>query len=201
MQETIVGVNGTGALGPTVLGTITDPHLNPYTVAVIDPKNFGIMFDSSTYGTSYLGGGTVTPNPIVEEVTITDYPDTYLVSYVIPPQESVKISITWKTDSPNYVSSVAVAQVVAPAISEYINGLAVGVTPINIYDMQQLFLNVTADIVPNENVTFLNFDISVDGFDVSPPNDAATGKPLGVIYGDPNSYFFADVTDIIVSEG
>jgi hypothetical protein len=196
MKETISEVVGTGQLS-----AINNDPINPYTVTVVDEKTFWILFDcSNTSISSYISGGLVTPNPIVEQVTITDWPDTYLITYVIPAQEEVAMNVTWKTDSPNYVSQAAIASATATPLANYINSLAVGVTPINIYDMTQIFLDETVNIVPNENITFLDFEVFINGQAAAPGIETVSGKPLGVIYGDPNSYFFAQISDIVVVE-
>jgi hypothetical protein len=186
MIETITGVQGLGGM-PSING-------KPFPVTVIDNKNFSIPFNATLPGFSYSIGGIVSPNPIVEEVTIVDYPDTYLLPYVLPAQEVVTIAVTWQTDSPNYIASSAVAAVAAPAIQEYINSLPVGLTPINFYDMTATFLDSVSGILPAEAVTVLNFAVGIDGVGVEP------SPGTGVVYGDPNSYFYIELSGIVVIE-
>jgi hypothetical protein len=82
-------------------------------------RTFTIPVDGTPFG-KYQYNGTVTPNPINNTVTIADYPDTFSITYVIPPQELVDMTVTWRTESPNFVSPTAVAQAAVPAIVDYI---------------------------------------------------------------------------------
>jgi hypothetical protein len=195
MLESISGVTGTGIM-PNINNTPANPT---WSVTVIDAYNFSVPFNASTTAglppNTYTIGGIVTPNPIVESVTIVDYPDTYLIPYVIPVQETVSITVTWQTDSPNYVSPTAIATAVTPALQNYINGLPVGTTPINFYTMTEVFLDALANILPAEAVTVLNFAVSINGVPVSP------APRTGVVYGDPNSYFYTSPTNIVIEEG
>jgi hypothetical protein len=185
-QEQFYGIVANGAL--QTLNGQTLP------VTVIDATHFSVPFDNTQPGSLYLSGGFVTPNPIVEQVTIVDWPDTYLLSYVIPPQETVVLTVLWTTDSPNYVSAAAIAQTAAPALQAYINSLAAGTTPINIYDMTSIFLDSIADILPPESIISLTFEVSINGIGVAP------NPGTGVIYGDPNSYFQVDLSGIIITQ-
>jgi hypothetical protein len=192
MVETINGVHGTGAM--------LSINGKTYPITVIDSKNFSVPFDATPPGCTYLIGGNVSPNPIVEEVTIVDYPDAYLIPYVIPPQDSVTLTVTWQTDSPNYIANSAVANVAGPALQDYINSLPAGTTPINIYDMTAIFLDSLSGILPAEAITVLNFSVGIYN---NPSLPAVGVEPLpgtGVIYGDPNSYFYAQLSDITITE-
>ena len=193
MVETLFGIQGTGVF-PTLNGKSF-----PVTVPTIGGQpslnQFTIPFNTAIAGSTYTASGHVTPNPIVEEVSIVDWPDTYVIPYVLPPMESVFIEVVWQTDSPNYVSPSAVAAMAGPALQDYINSLPVGTAPINIYDMTSIFLQATANTVSSEAITVLTFEVSIDGMPVSP----APGT--GVIYGDPNSYFLTDLSQIVFSEG
>jgi hypothetical protein len=186
MIETINGVQGNGSM--------TSINGQSLAVTVIDTTNFSIPFDTSASGSSYLTGGTVSPNPIVEQVTIQDYPDNYIIPFVIPAMEVVTMVVTWQTDSPNYISSNAVATVAGPALQDYINNLPCGTTPINIYDMTAIFLNAISGILPAEALTVLNFAVGINGIGIAP----STGT--GVIYGDPNSYFYVQLAAITINE-
>jgi hypothetical protein len=203
MSEQISGVLANGALA-SINGKILP-------VTVIDNKNFSVPYDGTPPGSSYISGGTAYPNPIMEEVTIQDYPDNYLIAYVIPAQEVVTLTITWQTDSPNYVSANAIATASAPALMDYILNLPVGTTPINIYDMTSIFLEAIAGILPAEAVTVLNFSVGIGSTYGSPasngtpevPSDVVGVAPApgtGVIYGDPNSYFYIELARITVIE-
>jgi hypothetical protein len=197
MLESISGVQGTGIM-PNINNTPANPT---WMVTVIDAYNFSVPFNAATVSgfppNVYSIGGVVSPNPIVEEVTIVDYPDTYLIPYTIPVQETVFITVTWQTDSPNYISPTAVATAVAPALQDYINGLPVGTTPINFYTMTEVFLDAIANILPAEAITALNFAVSID----TVGNVIVPAPNTGVVYGDPNSYFYTTLANITVEEG
>jgi hypothetical protein len=175
-----------------VLG-MTQINNDEYPVTVMSPTTFSIGVDSTDWGV-YTGGGTVSPNPIVNPVSIVDYPDTYVINYIVPVLELVNISVQWATDFPNYVSAASISSLVTPALVDYINSLAAGTTPINIYDMTALFLDTVAPIIPSESITSLNFAVSVNGIGVAPPPGG------GVIYGDPNSYFYTDSAHVQILE-
>jgi Ubiquitin-activating enzyme E1 FCCH domain len=168
-----------------------------FEVTVTGPNTFTIDLDTTNTTTydPYISGGFITPNPILQKVYLNSYPDTYLVPFILPAQQYVNIVVTWNTDSPNYVSPQAIAQAAGPAIVDYINSLYVGISPINTYDMIAAFMESIFNIVPRENITVLTFTVSFDGSQQFPV------PGTGVIYGDPNSYFFTDITQIEVVQG
>jgi hypothetical protein len=181
----------------TITGVVGMSGVNhaPVPVTVIDVKTFSIPISTVNIG-AYQYGGVVAPNPINNTVTIVDYPDSYAIPYVIPPQETVTMVVTWATDSPNYVSQVAMSQAGVPALMDYINSLPAGTTPINLNVLTQVFIDAVRDILPPESVTLLSFAISLDGV------GATTSPGTQVIYGDPFSYFYTaeDGSGIIVQE-
>lgn len=164
-----------------------------YTITVIDPKTFSIGTNTSGFG-AYVSGGVVTPNERNITVTITDYPDTYSITYVNPPPQEVVINVTWNTISANIVSAASVAQLAAAALTDYINGIVVG-QPINLFELQRTFQNAVASIIPTALLTRMEFAVSIDG--VSVPPEAGTG----VIAGDPVSYLFTEAANILVTQG
>jgi len=179
-----------------VSGNIGFPYINnvPYPITVTGLQTFTIPVDGTQYGT-WQSGGVVNPNPINESVTISDYPDGFQVPFVIPPQETVNITVTWETDSPNYVSSSAIAQAASPAIIDYINSLPAGTTPINLNVLNQVFIDSIANILAGELVIDLSWVISISGVGAVP----AAGTQ--VIYGDRYSYFYTDSTQVTVLQG
>ena len=189
MVETISGVNGTGRLVDPTLGIGS----RPWAITAIDPTHFSIPFDNTPLGT-YVNGGIVLPNPIVEEVTVTDWPDHYAVQFVIPAAQTTAITAIWKTDSPNYISPASVASAASAAILAYVNAIPCGTQPLSIYELENAFLDAADPVLPRETVVSLKFDISLDGYGVLP--DPGTG----VIWGDINSYFSLDPAALIVTE-
>jgi hypothetical protein len=176
-----------------IAGIVGFPFLNnrAWPVTVTGFKTFTVPIDGTPWG-AYQYGGTVTPNPINQIVTITDYPDTYAIPFVIPPQETVHIAATWITNSPNYVSADAIAQAATPALINYINSLPAGTTPINFNVMTQIFLESIATILPGEAIIDLTFQVSINGIGFLPQPGTQ------VIFGDPFSYFYADSTTVSV---
>lgn len=175
-----------------VLGMV-ELNGNTYTITVTGPKAFTLGVNSSGY-TTYISGGTFTPDLRTEAVDIYDYPDTYVVTLVRPLQQIVDVSLTWNTTSENLVSPAAVAQLGSPALVTYINSVAVG-QPLNLFQMQNVFQDAIASIVPSSQLTRMVFAVSIDG--ISTPPTAGTG----IIAGDPESYFFTESTNINITQG
>jgi hypothetical protein len=205
MQETISGITG----GMSILNEqkyyvdVLDPRtLAIYGSCVISPPVPGVPTPPPTFSDPvngipmplYGGNGIITPNPILQEIYLNSFPDSYLIPFLLPAQQLVTIVLVWDTDSPNYVSSSAISQAAVPALIDYVNSLYVGITPINIYDMQAIFVDAIADILPSENLTVINFTVSWNN---------ATQEPVpgtGVIYGDPNSYFYTTASNVFVNQ-
>lgn len=162
-------------------------------VTVINQKTFTMAINSTAFGT-YLGGGSLSPNNRNQVASIIDTPDTYEVPFVVPPQQSVHISLLWGTISTNPVSEAAMAQLGGPALQSYINGLYAG-QPINLYELQTTFQQAVTPILDPQLLTRMAFSVSINGVGVAP--DAGTGK----IDGDPESYFFIELDDIDIAQG
>jgi hypothetical protein len=180
----------------TINGIVGFPFINglSYPVTVLSQKTFSIPVDGTQWG-KYQYGGIVTTNPINNIVTITDYPDSFAIPYVIPPQELVNMTVTWITDSINYVSTVAMAQAAVPAIVDYINSLPAGTTPINLNVLNAVFLDAVKDVLAGELIITLEFSISIDGIGTFP------NPGTNVIFGDQYSYFYTENSLITVTEG
>ncbi len=82
-------------------------------------------FDATVLS-AWVSGGVITPNTRNIVVTITDWPDTYTIPFVNPPQQPVTMTVLWNTTSPSCVAPAAVAQLGAPAWVDYVNSVAVG---------------------------------------------------------------------------
>ena len=182
------------ATGQVVTIADVDPSWfnNDYTITVIDEKSFSIGVD--TTGHSYISGGVVTPNLRNITTTVNDYPDTYNITFVNPPSQTVEIVITWNTISTNLVSPTAVAQLTIPYIVDYINSIPVGF-PINTYELQDAFQNAVAPIIPPSQVSKIDYVVTINGVYTEP----ATGTLL--IYGDPESYFSTNSSLVTVVQG
>lgn len=164
-----------------------------YTITVIDEKSFSVGVDTSGFG-AYVGGGVVTPNFRNVTVSINDYPDTYEITFVNPPVQSVEVTLTWNTIGTNYVSPTAVAQAGTPAVVQYINSISVG-QPISLFELQDTFQNAVAGIIPISLISKMNFVVAINGIATSP----IPGSIL--IYGDPESYFSTTEALVTISQG
>lgn len=176
-----------GATGLTALNGVN------HTATVIDATSFSIGVDTTSSG-SYTGHGVVTPNLRNVSVSLLDYPDTYVVPFVNPPQQLVSLTATWNTISTNYVNPNAVAQAAAPEIVTYINSIFSG-QPINIFELNTAFQAAIAAIIPPQLLTRLVFAVDINGVGASPVSGT------GEIPGDPESYFYTDITQITVVHG
>ena len=158
---------------------------NPYAVA---NAIFTGMFDIS----SLVGSSEDTARN--ETVSINDYPDTYVIKFVRPLLQSTQVNIAWNTISGNLVSSTAVATLANPAIVAYINSIAVGVQPINIYDLQTIFLNSISSLVSPALISVINVSVFIGGTQILP----VTGT--GVIYGDSEGYFQTTTGQVVITK-
>jgi hypothetical protein len=161
------------------------------TITVIDEKNFTIGIDTTSSG-AYTGGGVVTPNPRNQLISIYDYPNAYEIPFVIPPQQTVSMTVVWNTSATNIISDSAVSAATQVSLATYVNSIAVG-QPINDLELAEAFLAGIADIVPPELVTRLLFTVSINGIVTAP--DAG----FHTIDGDPESYFQCDPAAILVN--
>lgn len=160
---------------------------------VLGEKEFSVDINSLGYN-DYTSGGRITPNERNIEVSLNDFPDIYIVTYVNPPQQSVAMSVAWNTISTNLVSPAAIQQLAIPALVDYINGIVVG-QPINLYQLESTFKDAVVSILPPNLLTRMEFSVSING--IGTPPDAGTG----IIAGDPESYFLTDSTLITVNQG
>ena len=152
------------------------------TVTVVDEKNFTTGINTTGFST-YISGGVVTPNLRNVTVNIQDFPDVYSVTFVVPPQQTVSMGVSWNTTEANFVAQASVAQAAAPAIAAYINSITVG-QPINLLVAQDAFINAVAGILQESQISVLTFTVEINGVVTAP--QAGTN----IVLGDPESYFF-----------
>lgn len=162
-------------------------------VTVIDEKNFIINVNSTVFST-YISGGVLTPNPRNVQTSINDYPDVYSITFVNPPQQDVRMAITWNTTSVNFVSNAAVAQLASAGLVTYVNNVPVGV-PLNLYEMQTVFMESIASILAPQLLTRLVFNVFINGELTAPVSGS------GIIGGDPESFFLTNSALIAVAQG
>lgn len=174
-------------------GVTPSAYNGTYTITVIDEKSFSVGVDTSAFG-AYVSGGVVTPNLRNVTVSINDYPDTYEITFVNPPVQTVEIVLTWNTIGINYVSPIAVAQAATAPIVSYINSIYVG-QPISIFELQDTFQNAVQGILPINLISKMEFVIYINGI-ATPP---ATGTLM--VYGDSESYFSTSAGLVTIEQG
>ena len=186
--------NGDNPVANGVLGMVAINGL-VQTVTVIDEKNYSVGFDTSGMG-AYTLGGVLTPNNRNNYVPIIQYPDVYQIIFVSAPKQTVSISVLWNTTATNFVNDAAIQQLAAPALADYVNGIAVG-NPINLFQLDSVFQAAIASVLSPDLLTRMVFAVSINGVGVAP--SAGTG----IIAGDPESYFLTDATglDMTVTRG
>ena len=179
----------------TINGVVGMTQINGLsgTVSVVNEKQFSMGVDTSAFS-PYVSGGVMTPNLRNETVSINAYPDTYPVTFVRPPQQTVAISLTWNTTGLNFVSPAAVAQLGAAALVTYVNSVIVG-QPMNLFELQAVFQASVAEVLPPQQLTRMVFAVSINGVGVAP--EAGTG----IIAGDPESFFLTSSTQISIVQG
>ncbi|MES2048844.1 MAG: baseplate J/gp47 family protein [Pseudomonadota bacterium] len=180
VQPNLISIRQQSGGGWSVICGGGDPYQVAYAI-------YTALFDISTLVGSSINSGRN------EVVSINDFPDTYLITYILPPQQTVTMVINWHSTSPNYVDPVTIATLVQAAQVEYVNAVVVG-QPMNLLQMRDAFLAVLPPSIPAASISKLDFVISINGT-VTPP---ATGTTI--IQGDPESYLFAVSSGITVNE-
>ena len=139
-------------------------------------------------GVSQIGlltGSATTIRNLV--VSIYDAPDTYNVTYVNPPQQTVTVAVVWNTTLANFTAAAAVNQYIVGAVQAYINGITVG-QPINLLLMTQQIQGAIAPVLDPINLTTLTYTVTINSLPVVPT--AGTS----IISSDPESYFYISPT-------
>lgn len=177
-----------------IAGATPNAYNGGYTITVIDQKTFSLGVNTTAFGAYVANSGTITPNLRNVVASIIDYPNTYTIPYVNPPQQTVTMAVTWNTTALNFVNTSGISQLAAPAIAAYVNGLAVGV-PMNLFELQDTFQTAVVSILPKQLLTRLVFVVSINGIVTAPVGGT------GVIAGDPESYFNTTAAAISVVQG
>ena len=172
-----------------VLG-MTAANGGPYTVTVLSPTTFSFGVNTTAFGT-YTSGGVVTPNNRNVSVNLIDYPDTYTIPFVNPPQQTTIIQLQWHTISPNYVSPSSIVQLGTPAIVGYVNSIPVG-QPLNGFDLEDAFQNAIESVLDISYLANLVLTVTVNGVAITP-----TGY---LYYGDPESYFYTTSSNVTITQ-
>lgn len=154
----------------------------PLTITVLSPHTFSIGIDTTASG-SWTGGGLITPNLRNNVVTINDWPDNYLIPFVIPLQQLVTIKFEWATESTNYLTDATISSLVSEPVIQYVNSIYAG-KPLNINNIKDVFLQSINSTIDMSLITTLNVIVTVNG--VIANVDVGTN----IISGDPYSYWF-----------
>jgi hypothetical protein len=180
----------------TVAGASPSGFNHTGTVHVISATTFDFVGFDTTGAGAYVSGGVLTPNTRNLTVNISDYPDIYSIPIVLPPQQTVTLSLLWNTTASNVISNAAVSQLGGPALAAYINSVAVG-APMNLYSLQDTFKAawIQATSLPGELLTRMAFTVSINGNVVAPVSGT------GEIVGDLESYFFATSAGMVIAQG
>lgn len=157
-----------------------------------DPYQVANAIYQGTPDISMLVGSATTARNIT--VSINDYPDTYSIIFVNPPVQTVTMTVTWNTISTNLVAPAAISQLAAAPIANYVNSVVVG-QPINVFDIQEIFANAVATVLPANQISKINVSVTINGT-ITPP---ISGTFL--IYGDEESYFSTSVPSITITQG
>lgn len=177
----------------TIAGVNPSNYNQTYSsITVLTETTFETNVNTSGYG-AYVSGGVCTPNFRNTSVTINSYPDSYTVPFVLPPVQTVTMTVTWNTSSLNYVNPLAVAQLVQPAIANYVNAILVG-APLNLLELDDVFIQAVASVMPKNLITVLLFSVSINGVPTSPSAGTKT------IFGDPESYFSCAPASVTVQQ-
>ena len=177
----------------TIAGSTVLAWNGNYTIIVLTERTFSIGVNTTSY-TAYTSGAVCTPVLPNVVVSLNDYPDTYSIPFINPPQQVVAVSVTWNTTSSNYVNPSAISQLAMPAVVDYINSIAAG-QPINVLEMTAAFQAAVANTLPLQLLTRLVFSVSING--VGTPVEAGTF----IIPSDPISYFETNSSLIAVNQG
>lgn len=177
----------------TVSGSLVTAYNSTGTVTVVDEKNFSLALNTTSFGT-YTTGGVVSPNARNQVISIYDYPDTYSVPFVVPPQQTVSVAVTWNTTATSLIANAAVQSLGATGIAAYINSIPVG-QPINLFELQNAFQLAVASVIPTPLLTRMVFTVEINGIMTSPTSGT------GIIPSDPESYLSITTAAVTITRG
>jgi len=157
-----------------------------------DPYAVALAIYSATLDLSTIIGSTTTARNI--SAAIISPPNTYTITFVNPPAQTVTGTITWNTTATNFTAGSQVNQLAQTAVGQYINSIPVG-SPINLLQLGDAFQESISNVLPAVLLTTLTFALSINGVAVSPT--AGTQ----IIPSDPESYFSAALNGVTVVQG
>jgi hypothetical protein len=124
--------------------------------------------------------------------SIIDYPDSYTILYVSPIAQSVSIALNWSTVAPNFTANSTVAASAGAALVSYINAVQV-TTALNVYKLQQAFMDSLVTIIEPTLISNLTFTVSIDGVVTAPTSGT------GLIPGNAEGFFITDISKIAIT--
>lgn len=128
------------------------------------------------------------------QATIIQAPNTFDVTWVNPPQQTVGVAVTWNTNLVNFTAASQVSNLAIPAIINYINSIVVGY-PLSEFGIYGAFLSAVSGLLPIESLTAFEIVVTING--VETPPQAGTF----IYLGDPESYFYASPSSVTVTQG
>ena len=187
---TLTAVTGTVKLGDIVSGNYM---ISPTIITGFSGGSGG----TGTYFVNYsqavaseaLTGSNSLRNQVV---TLINAPDIYSILFVVPVQQQITMTVNWSTFAPNFTSNTAVNNLVNAALVNYINLILVS-QPINVFEMQQIFLDNISSVISPAFISNLTFAVYINGVLTNP--SAGTG----LIYGDSEGYFVTTTPQITVA--
>jgi hypothetical protein len=179
-------VTFSGVLGMVNLNT------GSYTVTVVDPWNFTIGVNTTTWP-AYTGGGVAAPNLRNNSVPVSDFPDTYFIPFVTPPVQQVSIVMKWEA-TVTVPSAQVLNQLAQTAIVTYVNEIPAG-NPLNLLAAQEQAQDAMETLISLNQISGMSWIVTIDNLAVSPPAGLMT------IMGDPNGYFQTAPAQVTVTQG
>lgn len=116
-------------------------------------------------------------------VSLIDYPDTYPITYVNTPQQTVTLVATWNTSLASFTGGGAFPSLTQPPLVAYLNALAPGQV-INVMEMNAIFQQAISGVLNPKLLTRLVFAVSINGVLTQP------GSGTYAVAGDPESNWF-----------
>ncbi len=158
-----------------------------------DPYQVGGAIYLGTLDLSTLQGSSDTTLNV--SVSIISPPNSYAIVFVNPEQINVTATVTWNTINPTFTSGTQVNQLAQTALVNYINSITAS-SPINLLEMENIFQNAVASVLPSNLLTTLVITISLNGV-VTPPQSGTSIIPPTI----KEAYFYSSATDITVAQG
>lgn len=158
---------------------------------VISPHSFSVGIDTIGHG-AWVSGGLVSPNLRNNTVTVNDWPDSYIIPFVVPLQQQVTVNFNWSTRSANYLTDATVSSLVTGPVIKYINEIFAG-KPLNINNLKDTFLQSVNSVLDMSLISTLNIVVTVNGSITDPDENT------NIISGDPYSYWQISSDGVVVN--